>query len=76
MTKIDFKYKRVVDEDDKEDDITYTYNSLTKKDYNSFNTSILGLGDISQEGMYIQALAAFYDLEGFTSFSNQVDSHL
>ena len=34
------------------------------------------MGDVSTEGTYVQALAAFYDLEGFTDFCNQVDSHL
>jgi len=34
------------------------------------------LGDISRRGQYTQALVAFLDPEGFTDFSNQVDSHL
>src|SRR5438045_3290582 len=54
----------------------FAFNSLSRTAFASFNSHILGLGDISVEGSYIQALAAFYDLEGFTSFSNQVDSHL
>src|SRR5207237_1197142 len=41
-----------------------------------FTPAALGLGDVSREGKYVQALAAIYDLEGFTDFSNQVDSHL
>jgi class 3 adenylate cyclase len=75
MPKIDFAYK-VVNADSKKYGEGYGFYSLSKKDYESFNSSVLGLGDISQEGEYIQAIAAFYDLEGFTSFSNQVDSHL
>jgi hypothetical protein len=31
---------------------------------------MLGLGDISREGERIDALAAIFDLEGFTSFSS------
>jgi len=54
----------------------YDFTAVSKKDFGSFNSSILGLGDISKDGNYIQALAAIYDLEGFTSFCNQVDSHL
>jgi hypothetical protein len=54
----------------------YSFLSLTKNDFDSFNDSILGLGNISHPGAYVQALAAFFDLEGFTSFGNQVDSHL
>jgi|ERR1051325_4081407 class 3 adenylate cyclase len=50
--------------------------SLSNRGFKSFNSSILGLGDISEEGEYVQALAAIFDLEGFTPFSNQVDSHL
>src|SRR5437867_10260092 len=76
MPKINFKYKREVASGDKYSPQQFTYNSLTKKNYDSFTSSILGLGDISQEGEYIQSLAAFYDLEGFTQFGNQIDSHL
>ncbi|OLE52426.1 MAG: hypothetical protein AUG51_18165 [Acidobacteria bacterium 13_1_20CM_3_53_8] len=71
MPKIDFKYK-IVEGSEK----GFVYYSLSKKQFESFNASKLGLGDISQQGKYVQALAAFYDLEGFTSFSNQVDSYL
>src|SRR5208337_1025685 len=53
-----------------------TLNSLKKSDFDTFGPSLLGLGDISTEGKYVQALVAFLDLEGFTDFCNQVDSHL
>jgi len=75
MPKIEFKYKWF-DGDESIYGKGYSFNSLTKKAFKSFNPSVLGLGDIAQEGQYVQALAAFFDLEGFTSFSNQVDSHL
>jgi len=54
----------------------FTFNALSKKDFATFNPSALGLGDIARDGEYIQALVAFFDLEGFTDFCGQVDSHL
>jgi class 3 adenylate cyclase len=52
------------------------FNSLAKKEFDAFAPAALGLGDVSREGTYVQAIAAIYDLEGFTAFCNQVDSHL
>ncbi len=52
------------------------FNALDKDEFARFNPGVLGLGDISRGGQYIQALAAFFDLEGFTDFCGQVDSHL
>ena len=75
MPRIDFTYKRVP-ADPKKYGCGFSLNTLTKKEFESFNASVLGLGDISKEGNYVQALSAFFDLEGFTSFCNQVDSHL
>jgi len=54
----------------------FTFNALSKQEFAAFNPSVLGLGDVSRDGEYIQALAAFFDLEGFTDFCSQVDSHL
>jgi len=53
-----------------------TFNALTKAEFATFTPGVLGLGDISRDGQYVQALAAFFDLEGFTDFCSQVDSHL
>ncbi|MBA4387300.1 MAG: hypothetical protein C0404_04920 [Verrucomicrobia bacterium] len=50
--------------------------ALTKSEFERFNTSLLGLGDISREGKHMDALAAIFDLEGFTSFCNQMDPQL
>lgn len=50
--------------------------SLSRSKFNQFDPSVLGLGDISKDGERIDALAAIFDLEGFTSFSNQIDPHL
>jgi hypothetical protein len=52
------------------------YYSLSEADFRTFNSSILGLGDISKDGKYFEALAAIFDLEAFTSFCNQIDPHL
>jgi class 3 adenylate cyclase len=54
----------------------FSFNQLSKNDFDKFNPSILGLGNINVDGKYMQALAAFLDLGGFTDFCNQVDSHL
>ncbi len=53
-----------------------TFNALRKAEFDTFSPSVLGLGDISRDGEYVQALAAFFDLDGFTDFCSQVDSHL
>ncbi len=75
MGQLNLSYKRVP-ADEKKYGKGYFLNSLSHSEFQSFNESILGLGDISRSGEYTQALAAFLDLEGFTDFSNQVDSHL
>jgi class 3 adenylate cyclase len=53
-----------------------TFNTVSRQAFDSFSIERLGIGDVSREGFYVQALVAVYDLEGFTSFCNQVDSHL
>lgn len=50
--------------------------ALPNEAFESFDSTILGLGDMSEEGEYVQAIAAIFDLEGFTLFCNQVDPHL
>lgn len=50
--------------------------TLTTSEFQRFNASILGLGDISKEGTHLDALAAIFDLESFTSFCNQIDPQL
>lgn len=75
MSKIDLKYTSVP-ADEKKYGKGYSFNSLSKKDFSTFNPLTLGIGDISAEGTYVQALAVFFDLEGFTSFGNQIDPHL
>ena len=75
MTTINLNYKRLPADQEKYGP-GRTLNSLSHTDFNSFNKSILGLGDLSMDGEYINALASFLDLQGFTHFCNQVDSHL
>jgi hypothetical protein len=74
MGLVDYKYVRIP-QDSKYGKGT-SLNSLSASEFKSFNSNILGLGDISQDGKYIQTLAAVFDLEGFTAFSNQIDPHL
>jgi len=49
---------------------------LTEKSIQRFNPSILDLGDISKPCQEKEAIAAVFDLSGFTRFCNQVDSYL
>lgn len=75
MPHISFTYSQIAG-----DAATYgpgiTFNALSRKEFAAFNPSALGLGDIARDGEYVQALVAFFDLEGFTDFCGQVDSHL
>lgn len=49
---------------------------LTKAAYDRFNASILGLGDIKRESVATDAVAAVFDLEGFTNFCKQIEPQL
>ena len=75
MPTTNFKYERVSAPVEKYGS-GFGLNSLKKSDFAKFGPPLLGLGDISKEGKYVQALVAVCDLEGFTDFCNQVDSHL
>ena len=52
------------------------FHALPNADFATFNSDILGLGNISHAGSYKEALAAVFDLQDFTSFCNQIDPHL
>ena len=41
-----------------------------------FNAGLLGLGDIKTKSTTVEALAATFDLSGFTNFCSKVDPHL
>lgn len=49
---------------------------LSKKAYDAFNTSVLGLGDIRKSSEAKDAIAGMFDLEGFTNFCKQIEPHL
>ncbi len=49
---------------------------LTSEQFDRFNPDVLGLGDISSRSIQVEALAAIFDLSGFTNFCSQVDPHL
>lgn len=49
---------------------------LANEEFDRFNPDALGLGDISSPSSQVEALAAVFDLSGFTNFCSQVDPHL
>ena len=49
---------------------------LDTEKFDSFNPQILDLGDISLPSKDVDAIAAVFDLSGFTRFCNQSDPHL
>lgn len=51
-------------------------NSLSLQQFRNFNTKLLGLGEIYVDADETNALAAIFDLEGFTSFCHEADSTL
>lgn len=75
MPKINFHYK-TAPADPAKFGPGKVFKSLTSKEFDSFNTSILGLGDVSSNGEYIQALSVILDLGNFTDFCNQIDSQI
>jgi hypothetical protein len=49
---------------------------IKKSALDSFSPIVLGLGDITQESRAIPAIAALFDLQGFTGFCRQIEPHL
>lgn len=49
---------------------------LDKRTCDDFNASLLGLGDLSREAVETDAIAAVFDLQGFTNFGKQIEPHL
>jgi len=49
---------------------------MSSEQFAMFNPDVLGLGDISRRSTQTEALAAIFDLAGFTNFCSQVDPHL
>lgn len=52
------------------------FDVYTDSQYKRFNYKVLGLGDISLPSQQREAVAAVFDLTGFTNFCKQVDPHL
>jgi len=50
--------------------------ALKPSEFERFNPEILGLGDLKANSESIQAVAAVFDLAGFTNFCKQIDPHL
>lgn len=46
------------------------------REFKKFNPAVLGLGDIRLPSKQVDAVAAVFDLSGFTKFCTQVDPHL
>lgn len=49
---------------------------LDNERFGRFNPSVLGLGNISLPSKEVEAIAAVFDLSGFTNFCKQVDPYL
>ena len=49
---------------------------VSNKAYFGFNVDALGLGNISKQSSTRDAIAAVFDLEGFTNFCIQIEPHL
>jgi len=50
--------------------------ALKWETFQKFNISLLGLGAVGTATTAIEAITAVFDLEGFTTFCKQADSHL
>lgn len=73
MGKITLKPEvKVVKIDGKKKEVYF----LDNKNLARFNPDVLGLGDIKLPSARVEALAAVFDLSGFTAFCSQVDPHL
>lgn len=70
MATFRIKYDRIIDEDGTE------FNSITPQQYSHFSSGILDLGSVDADAKITNALAAIFDLEGFTDFCNQIDPQL
>jgi class 3 adenylate cyclase len=49
---------------------------LSHQGYGRFDASVLGLGDLKAASRRTEAIAAMFDLQGFTHFSKQIEPHL
>jgi class 3 adenylate cyclase len=51
-------------------------NLVKKEDWQKFDSSVLGIGDISRPSVSRSVICVIFDLEGFTRFCNQIDPDL
>ncbi len=49
---------------------------IKKGSLDAFNSNVLGLGNINSKSVQVNALAAIFDLDGFTKFCTQIDPQL
>ena len=49
---------------------------LSRDAFERFNPSILGLGELTSAAVATDAIAAVFDLQGFTNFCKQIEPHL
>jgi len=49
---------------------------ISKAKFEAFDANVLGLGDVSQRSTAVEAIAAVFDLSGFTDFCSQTDPQL
>ena len=75
MAKIDLneEQRNILAEDGQK---TFKILVMPNEQYELFNPDVLGLGDIGSRSEKVEALAAIFDLSGFTSFCGQVDPDL
>lgn len=52
------------------------FSAIKKASFDLFNPSVLGLGDIESDSFARTAIAAVFDLQGFTVFCKQIEPHL
>lgn len=52
------------------------YNYYNRTDLKKFNEKILGVGELTEESRQLDAIAAIFDLSGFTDFCAQPDPYL
>ena len=50
--------------------------ALPKEAFDKFNLDVLGLGNVSSPSTPTEAIAAVFDLQGFTNFCKQIEPHL
>jgi class 3 adenylate cyclase len=68
--KLRLRYRRITDPSGEQ------VSALNRERFESFGPGILGVGDVSAQAKPCEALAAIFDLQGFTSFCSQIDPHL